>query len=44
MTKREFTVRLGSMLSGLPKRDIDERISFYCEMIDDKIEDGMSEE
>ncbi len=32
------------MLSGLPRRDIEEHISFYCEMIDDKVEDGMSEE
>ena len=31
-------------MKGLPKSEIDERISFYSEMIDDRIEEGFSEE
>lgn len=43
MTKREFLSRLERGLNGLPQSDIDERLTFYGEMIDDMIEDGMSE-
>ena len=44
MTKNEFTVRLKKLLGGLPQEDIEKSIDFYSEMIDDGIEDGMSEE
>ena len=44
MNKQEFLTSLRSALSGLPKADIEERIAFYGEMIDDRIEEGMSEE
>lgn len=44
MKREEFIKELRKMLSGLPKRDAEERISFYCEMIDDKIEAGIPEE
>ncbi len=44
MTKQEFIDALRAKLSGLPKKDVEERISFYSEMIDDRIEEGMSEE
>lgn len=44
MNKQEFLTSLRSTLSGLPKADIEERIAFYGEMIDDRIEEGMSEE
>lgn len=44
MTKNEFLSALKGKLSALPKRDIDERISFYSEMIDDRIEEGLSEQ
>lgn len=44
MTKAEFLLQLENCLKGLPQKDIDERLSFYSEMIDDKIEDGLSEE
>lgn len=44
MTKLAFLEALNKKLSGLPKKEVDERVSFYCEMIDDKIEDGVSEE
>ena len=43
MTKKIFFKKLKHELSGLPKSEIRERISFYDEMIDDKIEDGMTE-
>ncbi len=44
MTKREFIAQLREKLSGLPQADIEERVIFYSEMIDDRIEDGLSEE
>ena len=44
MNKQEFLVQLRKGLSGLPKEDIDERLTFYSEMIDDRIEDGIPEE
>lgn len=44
MTKVEFLLQLEKSLSGLPKDDIDERISFFSEMIDDRVEEGMTEE
>ncbi len=44
MTKLEFLFRLEQGLAGLPKDDIKERINFYGEMIDDRIEEGLSEE
>ena len=44
MNKQEFLVQLRKGLSGLPKDDIDERLTFYSEMIDDRMEDGIPEE
>lgn len=44
MTKLEFLTALREKLSGLPDTDINERLEFYSEAIDDRIEDGMSEE
>jgi len=44
MTKSEFISQLREKLSGLPQTDIDERVIFYSEMIDDRIEDGLCEE
>ena len=44
MTKNEFLSSLRSKLQGLPPADIDERVSFYEEMIDDRIDEGESEE
>ena len=44
MNKQEFLTQLSKGLSGLPQEDREERISFYSEMIDDRIEDGLSEE
>ena len=44
MNKEDFLVNLRNGLSGMPQHDIDERVSFYSEMIDDRVEEGMSEE
>lgn len=44
MTKQEFLLLLQNGLSGLPKADLEERINFYSEMIDDRIDDGLSEQ
>ena len=44
MTKIGFLLELGKALEGLPSRDVEEKLAFYGEIIDDKIEDGMSEE
>lgn len=44
MTKQEFLAQLQSGLSGLPQKDVEERLSFYSEIIDDKMEEGVAEE
>ena len=44
MLKEEFIVELRKGLDGLPTEDIEERAAFYCEMIDDRIEEGLSED
>ena len=44
MSKEDFLEELKKRLSGLPQEDIDERIAFYSEMIDDRMEDGVTEE
>lgn len=43
MTKNEFLSQLRKGLSGLSRADAEEQLSFYSEMIDDRIEEGMSE-
>ena len=44
MMKKMFLDRLRNRLSHLPKEEQDERIAFYSEMIDDRMEDGLTEE
>ena len=44
MNKQEFLSDLRSVLSGLPQDDIEERIAFYGEIIDDRMEEGITEE
>ena len=44
MDKQVFLARLREGLSGLPMDEVEERLSFYSEMIDDRMEDGLSEE
>ncbi len=44
MNKQEFLAELNRKLTGLPQDDIEERLSFYSEMIDDRVEEGLTEE
>lgn len=44
MKKEEFLNKLRLRLNGLPKSDIEERISFYSEMIDDRVSEGKTED
>ena len=44
MTKLQFVQALGQKLSPLPKIDLEERLRFYTEMIEDRMEEGFSEE
>lgn len=44
MTKQEFLATLSKRLDTLPKSEIDKSISYYEEMINDRIEEGMSED
>ncbi len=44
MKKHEFLDALKNRLAGLPKSELEERLSFYSEMIDDRIEEGLTEE
>ncbi len=44
MNKQEFLAELRKGLSALPQSDIEERLSFYNEIIDDRMEEGLSEE
>ena len=44
MNKKEFLDKLRAALAGLPENDLEERLSFYEEMIDDRIDEGCSEE
>ncbi len=43
MGKAEFLSELRRRLAGLPQAEIEERIAFYGEMIDDRTEDGLTE-
>ena len=44
MTKHDFLELLEEKLSGLPEKELAERLTFYGEMIDDRMEEGLSEE
>jgi len=44
MDKTRFLDELRDRLSGLPESDLQERVLFYSEMIDDRVEDGLTEE
>lgn len=43
MSKQEFLTELREALAGLPQSDIEERMAFYSEMIDDRMEEGLTE-
>lgn len=44
MGKQEFLAQLRKGLSGLAQDDIEERLTFYSEMLEDRIEEGLTEE
>ena len=44
MKKEEFLRALEKSLSGLPREDIEERLQFYSESIDDRMDEGKTEE
>ena len=44
MTKIEFLLRLEEKMAGISCKDRTRTIDYYSEIIDDKIEDGMTEE
>ena len=43
MTKQAFLDQLRKRLSGLSREEIAEQLAFYSEMIDDRMEEGLSE-
>lgn len=44
MTKLNFLLALHERLSDLPQDEVEERLTFYIEMIEDRMEEGLSEE
>ncbi len=44
MNKEQFQLALYDALRGLPLDDVERSIAYYREMIDERVEDGMSEE
>ncbi len=44
MTKNEFTAQIYSRLKGIPEEDLARSLDYYSEMIDDRIEDGLTED
>ena len=44
MDKLEFLMRLQNLLQGIPEVDQQRSIDYYAEMIDDRMEEGLSEE
>ena len=44
MNKKEFLSSLNKKLSKFSKQEVKERLVFYSEMIDDRVEEGLSEE
>ena len=43
MSKAEFLAALQDGLAGLPQDEIRDRLAFYSEMIDDRMEEGLTE-
>jgi len=44
MTKLQFLLTLNEKLADRPRQEVEERLRFYSEMIEDRMEDGLSEE
>jgi len=43
MDKQEFLAQLRTAFAGLPRKEMEERLNFYSEMIDDRMEEGLTE-
>ena len=43
MTKQEFLRELWNRLTELPQEDVEKSLDYYSEMIDDRVEDGLTE-
>ena len=43
MTKLAFLTQLRKKLSGLPREEVEEQLTFYREMIEDRMEEGLPE-
>lgn len=44
MNKQEYLAAIRSKLKSMPAEDVDRFMDYYSEMIDDRVEDGLSEE
>lgn len=44
MTKAEYLDAIAAKLAGMPPESLARALDYYAEMIDDRVEDGMSEE
>ena len=44
MNKLDFILTLRGRLENLPQEDVEDRLRFYMEMIEDRMEEGLSEE
>ena len=44
MLKQEFIEELKSLIGNLPYEDVNKYVEYYSEMIEDRIDDGMTEE
>ena len=44
MNRNEFMTELATLLGGLPQDDVKRWLEYYKEMLDDRVEDGMSEQ
>ena len=44
MNKLDFILTLRGRLENLPQEDVEDRLRFYMEMIEDRMEGGLSEE
>ena len=44
MNKQQFLAAFRAQCIGLPENDIEKSLDYYSEMIDDRIEDGLTEE
>ena len=44
MNKQQFLAAVGTQIQSLPQSDVEKSLDYYREMIDDRMEDGLSEE